>query len=313
MRPGRTSRSTLSLATSVPNVLVTWRSWSSGPVMRLPRWAQDRMEGAGPMPGPHIMHGWSADRGRNGDLAVGDLLGVVGDLRLHVRRDDVAVVGEGEANATVLQTVGRGRAVGQSASVSSGDGRVDAVAHVLQHRGQDEALVELVLVRVDADRVPTGVLGSLEHACASATSDLVDDVSLVLLVHRLGDRVALVGVGEVADVADLDLDGRVDGLDALLEAHDEVVDDRDVHAADEADDLGPGRVRELVLARGGESGQHAREVRALVLLERDGGDVRSGHDIVVDDVLLVRVLGCDLLEDVDHLRRTDDDDVPPVS
>ena len=53
-----------------------------------------------------------------------------------------------------------------------GDGDVDA----LQHRGQDRAGVQVVLVAVDADRELAGVGGGLQHAEARTAGGGEDDV-----------------------------------------------------------------------------------------------------------------------------------------
>ena len=69
---------------------------------------------------------------------------------------------------------------------------------------------------------------------------------------------------------------RIDRLDALHIAAGEFADQRDVHAADEADLLGLRRHR----------GEHADEVGALLLLEHDRADVRLVDDHVDDGELV---------------------------
>ena len=85
----------------------------------------------------------------------------------------------------------------------------------------------------------------------------------------------------------------------------EVIDNRDVHAAEEADLLG-----------GGQFGSEcASKVGAFVLLEGDGVDILEIASSVVDggiidNEVLLRVFWSDFLQHVNHLPGADDDDVP---
>jgi hypothetical protein len=73
---------------------------------------------------------------------------------------------------------------------------------------------------------------------------------------------------------------------ALLVAAFELADQRNVHAADEADLAG----------LGGHAGQNADEVGAFFFLVDDRADVRLVDDGVDDDELGVREFGCDLFD-----------------
>ena len=116
-------------------------------------------------------------------------------------------------------------------------------------------------------------------AVTGQTGGGVDHVGL-LLDLALGGRLALVGAGEAGEVRsrlgqvlDVHLGLRVGVLDALLEARLELLDQRDVDTADEAD------VRRLVSWRRRDTGQ----VGALLLGEDQVGDVLGVDRGVVDD------------------------------
>jgi hypothetical protein len=177
--------------------------------------------------------------------------------------------------------------------------------HALEHGGQDRARVEVVLVRIDADRLDARVRRRLEHAEAGAAGCREDDVGALAdlgagelaPLHRVvpgGGR----GAGHVGD------DGRVGvhGLDALRVAAGELADQRDVHAAHEAHGA------RLARHRGG----HADEVGAFVLLEEDREHVRmrGGVDEAVDrHELHVREVGRDGRDRAGHREAGGDDGV----
>src|SRR2546422_1170377 len=157
------------------------------------------------------------------------------------------------------------------------DGEIDA----LDHRGQDRAGMDVVLVRVDADGEPTLVLGGLEDAEPGRARGGVDDVGapIELAPGQLATTRRIVPGRRCRSRHVLeDLDLRVDVLRPFFIAEGESPDQRDVHAADEADLAG---LR-------GQRGGHAHEERPLVLLEDDRLDVRQIHDGVDDGELEIR-------------------------
>src|SRR5690606_30391729 len=107
----------------------------------------------------------------------------------------------------------------------------------LDHRCQDMARLQAVLVGIDADAELAGVGRRLEHADAGAAGRVVDDVR-ALVDLRAGDLAAAGRVvprrrrvaGIVADDPDAFL--RLDR--ALHVAAFELADQRNLHAADEA-------------------------------------------------------------------------------
>ena len=166
---------------------------------------------------------------------------------------------------------------------------VDGDVHALQHGGQDLAGVEVVLVGVDADRQRAAVGRGLQHAEARGAGCGVDHVRT--LGHlALGDFAALDGVvpGSTRVARHVLEDGGVGlgGLDALGIAAGELADQRNVHAADEADLAGLRR----------HAGQHADEVGAFMLLEHDGLDVRQVHHHVDDGEFQFGIFLGDLLD-----------------
>ncbi len=100
-----------------------------------------------------------------------------------------------------------------------------------------------------------------------------------------------------ADVVVYHAHVRIDGLRALLVAGLEAVDEADVHPAEEAEHARLRRPRR----------DHADEVRALVLLEDERGDVRQLARAVHDGEVDVRVVLRHLLHD-GGLREADADD-----
>ena len=110
---------------------------------------------------------------------------------------------------------------------------------MLQHRGQDFAREKTVLVGIDADAELAGVRRRLQHALTGRARGGVDDVGAAIDL-RLGEFAALDRVvpgrgrraGHVGEHFVLAV-GRV--FDALRVAAFEFRDQRNVHAADEAD------------------------------------------------------------------------------
>src|SRR4051794_1180118 len=251
--------------------------------------------GAGPtLPqAPHVNGGWERrntalpasvrrpGRSRSGghlDLAGLDLVRVLLDLALDVV-DEAA--GGGQADAVRLQVVDDVRAALDLAADEVVDERVHGVVDPLERRGHDHRLQRgvadrLVLVGVDADGTAVGGLGRLEDAEAGAAGRRVDDVG-TLVVHALGDDLALrrvVEPGEVAggrDVLDVDGDVRLHGLGAGHVAGLELLDQRGLLTADEADVVG------RRLQGGGDTGQEG----ALVLREPQSGDVSGAERLAV--------------------------------
>ena len=149
--------------------------------------------------------------------------------------------------------------------------------------------MHVVLVGIDADAELAGVRRGLQHADAGAAGGVIDDVGAAIEL-RFGELAALHrivpgGAGRAGHVLE-HLGVRLHRLDAADIAAGELADERNVHAADEADLAGLRRQR----------GEHADEVAALLFLEHDGGDVRLVDDHVDDGELGVRELGCDLLD-----------------
>src|SRR5882757_1292130 len=245
---------------------------------------------------PGLTSNWPASSlrslrgGGNGDLAADDLRLVLFDLclvrvdgRVRRRVADAPVL-QAESLATRLELI-LGVLLDEVV-----DGRVDA----LEGRGQDEALLVgrrgLVLVGVDADGELVLLLGRLEKATARTTGGVVHDVGAVVVL-AFGDDLALgrvVEAGEVRrlrDVGGLHLDRRIHGLDAGLVAGLELLDQRLLHPADEAD------VVRLRRERRGDPDQEG----ALVLGEQQALEVRPLDAVVVDQREM------DLRELRDHL------------
>ena len=151
----------------------------------------------------------------------------------------------GDSDAVDLQVEGLG--AGQRlAAVDRLGQRVDRAADVLEGGGEDVAACTRPgrACLYWSESTPIAQTFALAAAsitpCAGEAGRRVDDVGL-LLDLALGGGLALVGAGEAALLGGLrqvlrqDLDLRVGVLDALLVAGLELVDQRDVHAADEAD------------------------------------------------------------------------------
>ena len=160
----------------------------------------------------------------------------------------------------------------------------------LQHRGQDLAGEEAVLVGVDADAELAGVGGGLQHALAGRAGGRVDDVGAAIDL-RLGEFAALDRVvpgrrrraGHVGDHLVLAVGGVFDALRvAALEGRDQ----RNVHAADEADLAGLRR-----LGR-----DHADQERSFLGLEHHRLHVRLVDHHVDDAEFGVREFVGDLVE-----------------
>jgi hypothetical protein len=184
------------------------------------------------------------------------------------------------------------------------EGLVDGQVHALDHRGQHRPGLEVVLVAVDADGQAPPVPGRLEHAESRRAGGRIDHVgaAVELAPGQLASPGGVVpGCRRRARHVLEDLDPGIDVACPLLVAEGELADQRDVHAADEAD-----------LARPrGHRGRHADEERPLVLLEDDRLDVGQGHDPVDDDELQIGELTGHLLH-AGRLREADPhDDVGP--
>ena len=148
----------------------------------------------------------------------------------------------------------------QVPSLALGEGVVDRDVDPLEHRGQHAAGVQVVLVAVDADRQLALVGRRLQHAQAGGAGRGVDHVGTLAELadgELAAARRVVPGRGRGAGVVHDHLGVRVHVLDALLVAVGEVADQRDVHAADEADLAG----------LGGQRRRHADQEAALVLLE----------------------------------------------
>src|SRR6185312_6885597 len=115
---------------------------------------------------------------------------------------------------------------------SFGQGVLDGQVDALDHGGQHRAGLHVVLVAVDADGELAGILGSLQHADARATSGSEDHVGAAidgsLGQFAGGDRVIPGGRGGAGVVFD-QLDVGIGGLGALGIAAVELVDQRNVH------------------------------------------------------------------------------------
>ena len=117
----------------------------------------------------------------------------------------------------------------------------DGVADVLEAGGQRQRCKVggegQLLVGVDADEpCLAGLQSSLSRAVARVAGNAPDDVALVVVDHGVAELLGDGGVNVVVGVAGVDLDVGVDSLCALNEASQEVVDNRGINAADEADD-----------------------------------------------------------------------------
>ena len=186
-------------------------------------------------------------------------LGLV-DLGLHLGRQHRAVVVVDRVVDALLLQAQALHAGLPGAVLGSLERVVDRDVDPLEHRGQHAAGVQVVLVAVDADRQLALVGRRLQHAEAGGAGGGVDHVgALAELADRelAAARRVVPGRGRGAGVVHDHLGIRVHVLDALLVAEGEVADQRDVHAADEADLAG----------LGGQRRRHADQEAALVLLE----------------------------------------------
>lgn len=94
-----------------------------------------------------------------------------------------------------------------------------------------------LLVGVDANEpCLAGVQSSLCCTVTCVAGNTPDDVALLVIDHGVAKLLSDSGIDIVVGVAGIDLDVGVDSLSALNEAGQEVVDNRGVNAADEADD-----------------------------------------------------------------------------
>ncbi len=129
---------------------------------------------------------------------------------------------------------------------------------------------------------------------------------------REAEFLALCGIHEGTGIGDGDLGIGLDGLRAGDIADEEVVDDRNVHAAEEAEILAG--IAELAFLQQRRR-QHAAEIGTFVLLVLDGIDIVIAaffirHACIVEDVFLVRILLGDRADGFRHLVGAADDKVP---
>src|SRR3954470_2443897 len=208
--------------------------------------------------------------GRDRDLAVDDLLLVLVELVLDVVDEATA---RGQGDALGRQVVHDILAAGDVTVDVRADEGLDRVVHALEHRGHDHGLQRrvvdgLVLVGVDADRPAAGRRRRPEDARTRTARRVVDDVG-TRVEHARGQDLGTRGVVEPAevtgrgDVLAVDLDVGLDRLGAGFVTRLELLDERGLHAADEADLAG------LALQRSGDAGEEG----TLLLREEEAGDV----------------------------------------
>ena len=148
--------------------------------------------------------------------------------------------------------------------------------------------MEIVLVGVNADRQCASVSRGLQHAEARSARRRIDDIGA--LGHlALGDfatlyRIVPGGTGVAGHVLEDDGVGTC-RLYTLHIAAGEFVDQRNVHAAHEADLAGLRR----------HAGHHADEIGAFLLLEHQGLHIGQIDHVVDDGKLEVGIFGGDLL------------------
>ncbi len=130
------------------------------------------------------------------------------------------------------------------------------------------------LVRIDADAIHILRFGGIQHADATATGHLEDDVG-----HVVGDlfvRNALTngGVAKVAGVANHDLHTGINFGCAVLVTGDITVDGRNGQSADSADGVLAQQMRNLRLAIYFHlAGYRTNETTSLLLLKEKGCDI----------------------------------------
>src|SRR5262245_56618347 len=200
------------------------------------------------------------------DLAGRDVRTRLGEPTLHLRRDETAVVlVEREADPALGHA--QDAHPGLPGSVLRGpEGVVDREIDALHHRGQDRAGLDVVLVRIHADRQAALVLGRLQRAEPGGPGRSVNDVgaAVELAASELAAARWIVPGGRRRPRHVLeDPDLGVDVPGSFLIAQSELADQGDVHPADEADLPG---LRDH--GRG-----HPHQEGSLVLLEDDGLDV----------------------------------------
>ena len=229
-------------------------------------------------------------RGVNDDLAVQNrvLCSLDSSLRLGGGELVVVLVGH-DADAALGQAeLDFGAPVGLT-GIPLVEDPDDGVADVLEAGGQRQRCKVggegQLLVGVDADEpCLAGVQSSLSCAVARVAGNAPDDVALVVVDHGVAELLGDGGVNVVVGVAGVDLDVGVDGQSALNEAGQEVVDDRGVNAADEADDC---VLVDLVEVRvsGHAGGVGADQITHVVLLvgNVDNVGVVAGIGVVVED------------------------------
>ncbi|EEF22837.1 conserved hypothetical protein, partial [Ricinus communis] len=207
------------------------------------------------------------------DLAIDNILARAHHPLLDVRGDQLAVVlVQRPIDAAFLQALG-GHAGLPGAVLHLHEGIIHGVVDALDHRGQDRAGVQAVLVGVDADGQLAFFLGGLQRAQAGTAGHGKHHVHAAVKLRAcqlatLGRVVPRVGGG--ADHVGHDFHFRADGLGALRVAAGEGADQRDVDAADEAQLLG----------LGGHGRGHAHQVGTFFFLERDGVDVGAWRHAV---------------------------------
>src|SRR6478735_6901046 len=243
---------------------------------------------------------------RDGDLARDDLLLELVELALDVV--DVAT-GRGVVDTAGLQVEDLVARL-EGAVLHRGDEVEDTDVDLLDHRGEDDVADvsrgRLGLVGVDADGPLAGRLGRREDTATGTAGCVVDDVGAAL-VHAVGRGLALVDrveareVRRLREVLDVDLDVRLDRLDAGLVALLELLDEVGLDATDEADVVGLG-----LEGRGSTD-----EEGDLLLGEGDLVDVGAGRvgRRVVDDGELDLGVGLGGLADGLGVGEADRDDV----
>ena len=234
------------------------------------------------------------------DLA-GDDVGLDAlDLGLHLRGDQLGVVFvQRPVNTAFRQTQGLDARL-PAALGGVIPALVRGQANILDHGGQHGARLQVVLVGIHADGQLAFILGSLIDTDTGTAGGGIDNVGalgeLGLGEFRTLGRVGEGGRGGAGHVL-VDVDLRIDVLGALLIAALELADQRDVHAAHEADLAG----------LGGDGCQGTHQEGTFMLLEDEGLDVRLVDHHVDDGELGFRELGGNLLYRRAHVEADGDD------
>ena len=206
----------------------------------------------------------------------------------HVGRQERLVVLVLGVADPVLAEAQHGDAGLPGAVLGGGEAVLHGDVDVLQHGREDVAGEQAVLVGIDADAELARVRRRLEHAVPGSAGGVVDHVGAAVdlglrelpALHRV-----VPGVGRGAGHVLQHLDLRVGVFRPLDVAAAEAVDQRDVHAAHEAELAGLGR----------HGAEQAHQERALALLEQDRLDVGLVNHGVDDGEFGVGELGRHLL------------------